>query len=454
MTDRRIAFHTLGCKLNQYDTQSLLELFKDEGYSIVDFSEKADVYVINTCTVTGSGERKSRQAINRAVRTNPEALVVVTGCYAQTAPGEVMGIKGVDLVIGNQDRGRIVQLTEEAASQGPNVVVGDILQAKEFEELPVTDFFGRTRAALKIQEGCNQFCSYCKIPYARGPSRSRNLDAVVQEARRLAERGFREIVLTGIHLGAYGTDLSPPSDLAEAIRTLSDIEGLARIRLGSVDAPEIDDELIETIRTHPKACRHLHIPLQAGDDDVLNSMRRPYALQEYRDVIHRVRSGLPGVAITTDIIVGFPGETDTQFQRALEFVKEMAFSRLHVFRYSPRRGTAAARFPNQIPASVKSERSQQMIQLGKELSLAFHRTYLGKRVEVLWEEAIADLSECVWEGHTSTYVKVQSHRIQGEPGDLEIVEIQRADEEGIGGKIVEDWLGTSGHFRLGGCEHR
>ena len=439
MPEKSVAFFTLGCKLNQYDTQSLAELFRQRGYQVVDASEVADVYVINTCTVTGSGERKSRQAINRAIRFNRDAVVVVTGCYAQTSPGEVLGIDGVDLVIGNQDRSQIVDLVEEiAATRRPQALVKNIFEAKEFEELPIREFSGRTRATLKIQDGCNQFCAYCKIPYARGPSRSREMEAIMAEARRLADQGFREIVLTGIHLGAYGHDLHPRTNLAAVIRGLHGIKHLARIRLGSVDAPEIDDELIDTLTSHPKACPHLHIPLQAGDDEVLQRMRRPYSLQEYRSVVCRVREKLPGVAITTDIIVGFPGETEAQFEGALEFVREMGFSRLHVFRYSPRRGTPAARFPQQIPAQIKSRRSQKMIQLGKKLSLAFHEKHVGKRVEVLWEESSVDSTGALWQGHTPTYVQVRACRREGKPGDLQMVTIEGADEEGIWGKVVEE----------------
>lgn len=439
MADKQVAFYTLGCKLNQYDTQSLLELFRQRGYAAVDFSDIAHVYVINTCTVTGSGERKSRQAVHRAARQNPEAVIVVTGCYAQTAPGEVAGLAGVDLVIGNQDRGDIVDLVEEIASQREQkILVSNIFQAKEFEELPISEFAGRTRATLKIQDGCNQFCTYCKIPYARGPSRSRELDAIIDEARRLTAAGFRDIVLTGIHLGAYGLDLDPPIDLATVIKGLHDLEHLWRLRLGSIDAPEIDGELVRTLRDYPKVCRHLHIPLQAGDDETLQAMRRPYTLAEYRGVVEEVRSHLPEIAITTDIIVGFPGETDDQFQNALDFVREMNFTRLHVFRYSPREGTVAARFPHQIPGKIKQARSQEMIDLGHELSLAFHESYVGCKVEVLWEESktVPEMG-AVWEGHTDTYVKVQARRLEGEIGDVSSVLVCRADQEGIFGEIVE-----------------
>jgi threonylcarbamoyladenosine tRNA methylthiotransferase MtaB len=439
MPNKKVAFHTLGCKLNQYDTQSLMELFRHRGYSIVEYPEVADIYVINTCTVTGSGERKSRQAINRSIRSNQDTIIVVTGCYAQTSPGEVVDIDGVDLVIGTQDRNQIVDLVEGIKGESkPQVVVGDIFQARTFEELPITEFVGRARATMKIQEGCNQFCAYCKIPYARGPSRSRDPEAIITESQRLVEGGFKEIVLTGIHLGVYGHDLQPPTNLAAIIRALHGIERLWRIRLGSVDAPEIDDELMDTFLHYPKVCPHLHIPLQAGDDEVLRRMRRPYTLEDYRCVVQKLKERLPEVAITTDVIVGFPGETEAQFQRALDFVKEMGFSRLHVFRYSPRQGTPAASFPQQIPAKIKNKRSQQMIELGKELSLAFHQSYIGQWVEVLWEESSTRPEGELWEGHTPTYVKVKAYRRQGESGDIETVLIEGADEEGIWGKVVEE----------------
>jgi len=444
MAQKTAAFYTLGCKLNQYDTQALMELFRERGYTIVDFPQRADVYVINTCTVTGTGEKKSRQAINRAVRSNEEAIVVVTGCYAQTSPGEVAGIDGVDLVIGTQDRARIVDLVEDIAlMHGPKVVVGDIFQAREFEELPVKEFTGRARAVVKIQEGCNQFCTYCKIPYARGPSRSRSMAAVIDEVRRLADQGFKEIVLTGIHLGFYGRDLEPPVSLAQVLRELHRIEGLARIRLGSIDAPEIDDELIGVLRDYPKACPHLHIPLQAGHNEVLKRMRRPYTVEEYRQVVAKVRENIADVSITTDVIVGFPGETDDQFEAALRFVEEMAFSRLHVFRYSPRRGTPAARFPNQVPVTVKNERSRRMIQLGRELSRAFHQNLVGSRVEVLWEEGGINGQDDLWQGHTANYVMVKARRGGGSPGDMETVFVTGADEEGIWGTVVEQLNGEN-----------
>ncbi|NLK07869.1 MAG: tRNA (N(6)-L-threonylcarbamoyladenosine(37)-C(2))-methylthiotransferase MtaB [Firmicutes bacterium] len=443
MSEKRVAFYTLGCKLNQYDTQSLLELFRKCCYNIVDFSETAHVYVINTCTVTGSGERKSRQAIRRAVRQNPEAVVVVTGCYAQTAPGDVAGLPGVDLVIGNQDRAQIVELVEKVNQGQPQIEVENIFGATEFEELPIQEFDGRARATLKIQDGCNQFCTYCKIPFARGPSRSRRLKAIVEEAKRLVDRGFGEVVLTGIHLGAYGADLDPAVNLAEVIRALEGIDGLKRLRLGSVDVPEIDEGLCLAIKASEIACHHLHIPLQAGDDEILKAMRRPYTAAEFQDKIDLVRHYLPNIAITTDVIVGFPGETDRQFQNGLDLVRNVGFTRLHVFRYSPRSGTAAARFPKQVPGVVKRRRSREMIALGHELSLKFHKSYIGQKVEVLWEEVLhtgrgdTESQGAFWIGHTDTYVKVTAQNYRGEIGDMSKVAILSATPEGVFGDAVE-----------------
>lgn len=424
-----------------------MELFRHRGYTIVDFEQRADVYVINTCTVTRTGDRKSRQIIRRAARANPDAVVAVTGCYAQTAPDEILEIEGVDLVVGMGERNRIVDLVEEMTReksngvQAPRKVVPDVFASTEFEEIPVEHFAGRTRATLKIQEGCDQFCAYCKIPYARGPSRSRHLDSVVAEARRLARAGFKEIVLTGIHLGAYGRDLDPPLSLVDVIEAIHDIEGLHWIRLGSIDAPEIDSALIRALKDYEKVCRHLHIPLQAGDDAVLKRMRRPYTTGDYRRVVEQLREILPHMGLTTDIIVGFPGETDAQFENTLQFVREMAFTRLHVFPYSPRAGTPAARFPDQIPGPRKQERTHRMIELGKELSARFHEKFIGKMVEVLWEQPVEDGDLPLWEGLTETYVRVEA-RVEGDwAGQIQPVHVEGADAEGVWGKIMHSICG-------------
>ncbi|HHW15551.1 MAG TPA: tRNA (N(6)-L-threonylcarbamoyladenosine(37)-C(2))-methylthiotransferase MtaB, partial [Firmicutes bacterium] len=389
-----IAFHTLGCKVNQYDTGSVAALFREAGYEVVDFSSPADVYVVNTCTVTGLGEKKSRQMLRRARRQNPRAVVVALGCYAQTAPSEVAGIPGVDLVVGTAGRRELVRLVDEArrhrsaasvpesdgrgpgdAGGGPAAVaVEEYGRTAAFEELGTGAVVERTRATVKVQEGCRQFCSYCKVPYARGPERSRPPAAVLAEVERLVAAGFSEVVLTGIHLGSYGRDLEdcPAWDLARLAARVAGVPGLARLRLSSVEPTDVTDELIALVRENPVLCRHFHLPLQSGDDAILRRMNRRYTTAEYARVAERIRAAVPEVAVTTDLIAGFPGETEESFARTLAFVQEMAFSRLHVFPYSRRRGTPAAAFPAQVPAPVKRARVDRLIALGRELSFSYN----------------------------------------------------------------------------------
>ena len=433
---KTIAVCTLGCKVNQYDTDAVLAQFRAAGYELVDFDQDADVYLINTCTVTNMGDRKSRQMIRRAHRQNPDARVVVMGCLAQASPEQVVEIEGVDLVVGTHQREDLLRLVEslpERDSQPVCVVVDDIFAVDEFEELPVSSFEGRTRATLKIQDGCSQFCSYCRVPYARGKPRSRPLAAVVEQAEIIAQQGYQEIVLTGVHLGAYGQDFDPQLDLSDAIKALLPVPGLERIRISSVDPHEITPELLELVAYEPKVCAHLHIPLQSGSDSVLQRMRRRYTTSEYRRIVEHAYQQIPELAVTTDVIVGFPGETDAEFGETMQFVEEMAFSRLHVFRYSRRTGTPAARFPNQIPASVKDERSQALIKLGAGLARSFHARYVDRDVDVLVEEVQGGIGE----GLTANYVRVQfaaeSDRLVG---TTVTVHGKTADAKGIWGILV------------------
>ncbi|SFU93692.1 tRNA (N(6)-L-threonylcarbamoyladenosine(37)-C(2))-methylthiotransferase MtaB [Alicyclobacillus macrosporangiidus] len=383
-----VAFHTLGCKVNFYDTEAIWRLFKAAGYQQVPFDERADVYVINTCTVTNTGDRKSRQMIRRAVRTNPDATVVVTGCYAQVAPDEVAKIAGVDLVVGNDRKTQIVRLVEQVQrEQHPYQAVGNILKTREFEEMDVPFFEERTRANLKIQDGCNNFCTFCIIPYARGLIRSRKPENIVAQATKLAKAGYREIVLTGIHTGGYGADLDGYR-LSHLLEELERIDELYRVRISSIEASEIDDRLIDVLGRSRKVCRHLHIPLQAGHDEVLRRMNRHYRVAEYADKLARLRAALPDVAVTTDVIVGFPGETDAYFEASAAFVREMAFSQLHVFPYSPRKGTPAARFTDQVPEEVKEARVQRMLRLSEDLARTYAAAHVGRTLEVIPEEPL------------------------------------------------------------------
>ncbi|GGJ09321.1 tRNA (N(6)-L-threonylcarbamoyladenosine(37)-C(2))-methylthiotransferase MtaB [Alicyclobacillus cellulosilyticus] len=387
---RTVAFHTLGCKVNFYDTEGIWQKFKAAGYRQVPFEEKADVYVINTCSVTNTGDRKSRQVIRRAVRTNPDAVVVVTGCYAQVAPDEVAAIHGVDLIVGNDRKSQIVELVEQVWQEQhpyptPVRAVGNILKAREFDELDVPYFEERSRASLKIQDGCNHFCTFCIIPYARGLIRSRKPEKVIAQARKLAAAGYREIVLTGIHTGGYGADLDGYR-LAHLLADLEKVDEIYRIRISSIEASEIDDHLLEVLAASRKICRHLHIPLQAGHNQVLKRMNRHYTVEAYAGKLARIRAALPGVAVTSDIIVGFPGETDEYFAATESFVAEQRFAQLHVFPYSPRTGTPAAKFPDQVPERVKEERVQRLIRLSQRLTAEYARGFLGRTVEVIPEE--------------------------------------------------------------------
>ncbi|HHY91013.1 MAG TPA: tRNA (N(6)-L-threonylcarbamoyladenosine(37)-C(2))-methylthiotransferase MtaB, partial [Clostridiales bacterium] len=315
-----VAFYTLGCKVNQYETEAMKELFEKAGYTIVEAEGKADVYVINTCTVTNLGDRKSRQFIRRAKRNNPESIIAVVGCYAQIAPEEVLSIEGVNLILGTKDRNRIVEYVEQAKkSRGKINVVEDIMKADEFEEMPIEKMQGKTRAYLKIQEGCNQYCSYCIIPYARGPIRSRKLEDIVHEVRRLEQHGFKEIVLTGIHIASYGKDLGK-NTLLDVIRSVHNAEGIQRIRLSSIEPTIMTEAFVEELSKLEKVCPHFHLSLQSGCDETLKRMNRKYTTDEYRRVVHRLRKIWPDVSITTDIMVGFPGETEEEFEKTMDFV--------------------------------------------------------------------------------------------------------------------------------------
>ncbi|WP_048600336.1 tRNA (N(6)-L-threonylcarbamoyladenosine(37)-C(2))-methylthiotransferase MtaB [Rubeoparvulum massiliense] len=433
----RVAFHTLGCKVNFYETEAMWNLFQQHDYEKVDFEEDADVYVINTCTVTNTGDKKSRQVIRRAIRRNPDAVIVVTGCYAQTSSAEVLKIPGVDIVIGTQGRENLLQYVEEFRQQRkPINAVSNIMKTKEFEELDVPQFTDRTRASLKIQEGCNNFCTFCIIPWARGLLRSRQPERVIEQAQQLVAAGYKEIVLTGIHTGGYGEDLADYS-LARLLRDLDQVEGLARIRISSIEASQIDDEVIQILHDSPKMCRHLHIPLQAGDDEVLKRMRRKYTLEEYREKIHRIREALPGVAITTDVIVGFPGETEEQFNNGYRFMEEIAYAEMHVFPYSKRNGTPAARMPDQIPEEVKHERVQRLIQLSNRLRADYIAQWQGEVLEVIperpWKEAPED---GLLVGHADNYVQVVFPGDESLIGHLCRVKIEKAEEEHAIGNLA------------------
>lgn len=432
---KKVAFHTLGCKVNQYETQAMSELFEKAGYAVVQDTEFADVYVINTCTVTNVGDKKSRQFIRRAKKSNADAIISVVGCYAQTAPKEVLEIEGVNIVIGTNDRGKIVDLVEKCSPEDKINTVDDIMKVKEFEEMSVQEIKGKTRAFLKIQEGCNRYCSYCIIPYARGPIRSRRLADIINEVKRLVENGFKEIVLTGIHVASYGKDLEVDENLMAVLRAVNSVEGLKRIRLSSLEPTIFTADFLRELVKIDKLCQHFHLSLQSGSDRILKSMNRRYTTEEYREIVRRIREVYPEVALTTDIIVGFPGESDEDFETTYGFVKEIAFSEIHVFKYSPRKGTPAAEYSNQLDGVTKHVRSEKLIALGEELRRKYQGQFIGRAMAVLYENTASDLKNHI-EGLTENYLKVIVPFENSLEGEIRSTLLQEVKNEYFLGNIL------------------
>ena len=405
---KRIAFMTLGCKVNQADTASMQELFRQAGYVVCGFTEEADVYVVNTCVVTNTGQQKSRQMIRRAIRKENDALIVVTGCYPQTAAEEVKAIDGVDLLIGTQDRAKIVELVETALVKKQNQIDDEVRpwdQGARFEEMSGGNEANKTRAYLKIQEGCNQYCSYCIIPYARGPIRSRSLQSIKEEVTRLTEAGYKEIVLIGIHLGCYGKEMLDGTTLFDAVQAALSVPALQRLRLGSLESVEVEERLLDLMAQDKRLCPHLHLPLQSGCDKVLKDMHRPYGTERFKTLLEQIRIKVPGVAITTDVIVGFPGETEEDFATTCNFVKQCGFAKMHIFPYSKRKGTPAAARQDQIPEAVKKERAEKLAELDREMQLAYFVGNIGKIHTVLVEQPAGESG--LVEGLTENYIRVE-----------------------------------------------
>ncbi|ASK63149.1 tRNA (N(6)-L-threonylcarbamoyladenosine(37)-C(2))-methylthiotransferase MtaB [Virgibacillus phasianinus] len=423
-----VAFHTLGCKVNHYETEGIWNMFKAQDYERVDFDHQADVYVINTCTVTNTGDKKSRQTIRRAVRKNPEAVVCVTGCYAQTSPGEIMEIPGVDVVVGTQNRKKMIGYIEEhLETREPVNGVENIMKNRVFEEMDVPEFTDRTRASLKIQEGCNNFCTFCIIPWSRGLLRSRDPKDVVIQAQRLVDAGYKEIVLTGIHTAGYGEDMQD-YNFAKLLQKLeTEVVGLKRIRISSIEASQITDEVIDVLDKSEKIVRHLHVPLQSGSDSVLDRMRRKYSSDYYYEKVEKIKQALPGLAITSDVIVGFPGETDAEFMETYNFIKKVGYSELHVFPYSQRTGTAAAKMKDQIDNETKEKRVHQMIDLSNQLAKEYASDYENEVVEVIPEERTQDgENPNMLMGYSDNYLKVRFEGSDDMIGKIVRVKITKA----------------------------
>lgn len=404
---KKAALHNLGCKVNAYETEAMQHLLEEAGYEIVPFTQKADVYVINTCSVTNMADRKSRQMLHKAKKNNPDSIVVAAGCYVQTSEKEVLNDLSVDIVIGNDRKHDLVRLLEEYSLDSVNDTVDDINDGKhDFEELFIDQTKEHTRAFIKVQDGCNQFCSYCIIPYARGRVRSRRFENVIAEVERLAANGFKEVVLTGIHLSSYGVDFEEATGLLELIQAVNAVKGIERIRLGSLEPKIVTEHFASELSKLDKICPHFHLSLQSGCDATLKRMNRKYTTKEYERGCELLRKYFVHPAITTDVIVGFPGETEEEFEQTKAYLEHIHFYEIHIFKYSKRKGTRAAVMPDQIDEQVKAARSEKLIALGHDMSKEFRKFYIGKNEEVLFEEKAVIGDKEYFVGYTKEYVKV------------------------------------------------
>ncbi len=404
---KKAALHNLGCKVNAYETEAMQHLLEEAGYEIVPFTQKADVYVINTCSVTNMADRKSRQMLHKAKKNNPDSIVVAAGCYVQTSEKEVLNDLSVDIVIGNDRKHDLVRLLEEYSLDSVNDTVDDINDGKhDFEELFIDQTKEHTRAFIKVQDGCNQFCSYCIIPYARGRVRSRRFENVIAEVERLAANGFKEVVLTGIHLSSYGVDFEEATGLLELIQAVNAVKGIERIRLGSLEPKIVTEHFASELSKLDKICPHFHLSLQSGCDATLKRMNRKYTTKEYERGCELLRKYFVHPAITTDVIVGFPGETEEEFEQTKAYLEHIHFYEMHIFKYSKRKGTRAAVMPDQIDEQVKAARSEKLIALGHDMSKEFRKFYIGKNEEVLFEEKAVIGDKEYFVGYTKEYVKV------------------------------------------------
>ncbi|SFC62713.1 tRNA (N(6)-L-threonylcarbamoyladenosine(37)-C(2))-methylthiotransferase MtaB [Clostridium uliginosum] len=403
----KVAFATLGCRVNQYETEAMTEKFIREGYSITEFDDFADVYVINTCTVTNMGDKKSRQIIGRARRTNEEAIIAVVGCYSQISPDEVSKIEGVDVVLGTRNKGDIVYYVNKARDENViQVNVQEVLKNKEFEELNIEEYQDKTRAFLKIQDGCNRFCTYCLIPYARGATCSKKPEKVLEEITKLSEHGFKEIILSGIHTASYGVDLGAEVTLVSLLEKIEKVDGIERVRIGSIEPGFFTVEVVNKIKSMKKLCPHFHLSLQSGSDGTLKRMNRKYTASEYAETVEILRNNIKDVSITTDVIVGFPGETEEEFNETYEFLKKVKLTKTHLFKYSPRKGTKAAEMKNQIDGTTKDNRSKVLAELNQKNEAEFIKNLLKRDMDVLMEQECPNRPG-VFEGYTRNYVKAE-----------------------------------------------
>ena len=426
MEKLKVAFCSLGCKVNQYETNAMAQKFIEHGYSVVDFEEPADIYIVNTCTVTSIADKKSRQMLRRAKEHNENSIVVACGCYAQVAAKEIEKIEDVNLVIGNNEKNDIIEIIEKyRADNKVNEIVSDVMYKEEYVEFGPTTYTEKTRAVIKVQDGCDRFCSYCLIPFARGHIRSRSIDNVIEEVKKVVDDGFKEVVITGIHVASYGRDFKDGTTLIDLLEKINEVEGLQRIRLSSIEPIIMTDDFIERLSKLDKICDHFHLSLQSGCTETLKRMNRRYTAEEFFDATKRLRAKFPNAALTTDIIVGFPGETVEEFNETYEFLKKIKFYHMHVFKYSPRKGTKAAVMPNQVDSKIKEIRSKKLIELSDESELEYNKSYIGKKVQVLFEEK----DNGYYKGHTKNYMVVKYRTDEGLENKIKDVMIVDANAE-------------------------
>ena len=430
METKKVAFLTLGCKVNQYETNAMSEKFISAGYNVIENSQEADICVINTCSVTNISDRKSRQIIRKVKEKNSKVIIIVTGCYAQVAKDDIKQMPEVDIVLGNNEKKDIVNYLEKFLKEkNKKIEVIDAFEVKEFIDFGTITYTEKARAAIKVQDGCDRFCSYCIIPYARGRVRSRKNESVINEVKAVAQNGIKEVVITGIHIASYGKDFKEDYKLIDLLEDINKIEGVERIRLGSIEPPLITDEFVKRLSKLEKICHHFHLSLQSGCNETLKRMNRRYTVEEFYGVVERLRNAYQDVMLTTDIIVGFPGETDEEFKKTYEFLKQIKFYKMHVFPYSIRKGTKAAQMPNQIDGAEKEKRSKKLIELSNQNQREYNQGYVGKIVEVLFEENS--------KGHTANYILVKTSEKENLENKIAKVKITKFEEEYLNGIIID-----------------
>ena len=427
---KKVSFYTLGCKVNQYETNAMAQKFKESGYEIVDMNDDiSDICIVNTCTVTNMSDRKSRHSLRRVKEKNPAAIIAAVGCYAQVAKNDLENMPEIDIVLGNEEKANIVQYVEKFIENEKKLIeIEDIATKKEFEDMGQITYTEKTRAFIKVQDGCNQFCSYCIIPYARGRVRSRNAESIIKEITQIAQNGIKEVVITGIHVASYGRDFENENGLIELLEKINEIEGIKRIRLGSLEPKIITEEFMQRLSKLEKICHHFHLSLQSGCDATLKRMNRKYTTSEVKEIIERLRRYYDDVMLTTDIIVGFPGETEEEFETTYQFLKQAKLYKMHVFQYSPRKGTRAAVMPNQIDGNIKEARSKKLIELSNENQKMYNQQLVGKEAEVLFEDKEVEDGITYFRGHTQNYVLVKYKTDENLENTLKLIKISDISE--------------------------